>query len=266
MKPGRIYFLLLSLAYALLLLLGNREDLSAESQWRAEAAAWLGEPPAGLRSETIRAGKLGDFPVTVYAIPSDDELRRKIIGTFSLEKFEGLAVGAEEYGNKHVLPDYPAECRPEGGVSVCITPWLLVNPDGSMLFCVDNPNVEQGTYPVVPLVEHPYPQYLPRGNWALLFRELMLAVLCFMFPALFCCVGWLWVQRRSPRDAETKRICLLIPLLVGMLGAVADFLWHGFDVSYTLFCAAFAAGANGIVALVLMGLTALVRKMSGKQL
>ena len=56
---------MLSVVYAVLLTLGNPDNLTPQGQWRVLAAPWLGEPPAGLQVETIRAGNFGDCPVTV---------------------------------------------------------------------------------------------------------------------------------------------------------------------------------------------------------
>lgn len=265
MKQAKDYFFVLSVAYAILLVLGNLDDLTPQGQWRVQAAAWLGEPPAGLQVETMRAGFQGDYPTTVFSIPANEELRRRIIDTYRLEPAGIADDGEVKYGNKQVLPAYTDDTQPLlTGVSVCISPWLLVKPDGSMLFCADDINVEQGVYPVASLVEHPYPQYLPRGEWSLLYRHLALAGLCFFFPALFCCAGWLWVQRRLVNAPETKRICLQIPALVGFIGAFADFYLHGFDMSYSLLSSAFSAGTNFVAALLLVGLTALLRKLFDK--
>lgn len=265
MTSGKIYFAMLSVVYAVLLTLGNLDNLTPQGQWRVLAAPWLGELPAGLQVETIRAGNFGDCPVTVFTLPANEELRRRIIETYRLAPAGTTAAGEEKFGNKHVLPDYTDDTRPVlPGLSVCISPWLVVNPDGSMRFCADDMNVEQGVYPVASLVAHPYPQYLPRGEWALLYRPLALAGLCFLFPALFCCAGWLWVQRRPVKAPETKLICLQIPTLVGFLGAFADFYLHGFDMGHSLFSSAFSAGTNFIAALLLVELTALLRKLFGK--
>lgn len=265
MRPEKLYLAVLSVVYAILLVLGNLDDLTPQGQWRAQAAAWLGEPPAGLQVETWRAGFRGDYPTTLFSIPANEELRSRIIDTYRLELAGTTDDGEVKYGNRQVLPAYTDDTRPVlTGVSVVITPWLLVKPDGSMLFCADDINVEQGGYPVASLVEPPYPQYLPRGEWALLYRPLALAGLCFLFPAFFCCAGWLWLQRRPVHAPVTRRICLLIPALAGFIGAFADFYLHGFDMSYSLFSSAFSAGTNYIAALLLVGLTALLRKLFGK--
>lgn len=264
MSEDKRYFIGLCIIYALLLTLGQWDNLTPQGQWRAEAAPWLGEPPSGLHAERVRAGEDRMYPVTVYSLPADEELRRRIIDIFQLEKTGTNAAGEEKYGNRHVLPDYTADTRPVlTGLSVCISPWLVVSPDGSMQFCANDANVEQGEYPVTSLVAHPFPQYLPRGSWELMYRPLALAGLCFLFPALFCCVGWLWVQRRSVNAAETKRICLHIPVLVGFLGAFADFYGNGFDFPYSLFSSVFSAITNCVAALMLVGGTTLVRKLFG---
>lgn len=261
MKCEKIYFVTLSIVYAFIFLLGNWDDASPEGVWKSTAAPWLGEAPAGMKCETIRAGASGDFPCDVFTFPANEELRRKIIETYAMQEVE-----PSRYANNQVKPQYPAENTPElTAERSCISPWLEVKSDGSMRFCPDDANVafdEQKAVPFAPA----YPQYLPQGQWELCYRELMLAVLCFMFPAVFCCVGWLWVQRHSLSAPGTKRICLQLVAVVAFLGAVVDFYWHGFDTSYTLLSAVVAVLLNLLVAGILMGLTALVRAMLGKPL
>ena len=121
---------MLSVVYAVLLTLGNLDNLTPQGQWRELAAPWLGEPPAGLQVETIRAGNFGDCPATVFSLPANEELRRRIIETYRLDPAGTTAAGEEKFGNKHVLPDYTDDTRPVlPGLSVCISPWLVVEPD-----------------------------------------------------------------------------------------------------------------------------------------
>lgn len=263
MKQEKIYFILLSLAYAMIFLLGNWGDLSAEGLWRTQAGPWLGEPPADLNFTTVRAETEDGFPRIVFTLPANEELRQKIIATYAMQEVQGVS---GRYANNQVKPLYPEENTPAlTAERSCLSPWLEVKADGSMRFCADDVNVsfdEQKSVPVAP----PYPQYLPQGQWELCYRELMLAVLCFMFPAVFCCVGWLWVQRHSLSAPGTKRICLQLVAVVAFVGAVVDFYWHGFDTTYTLWSAVVASLLNLLVAGILMALTALVRAMLGKPL
>lgn len=261
MRSEKIYFATLSIAYAVIFLLGNWGDASPEGIWKSTAAPWLGEAPAGVRYETIRAESAADFPRDVFTFPANEELRRKIIETYAMQEVE-----PGRYANNQVKPLYPAENTPElTAERSCISPWLEVKSDGSMRFCADDANVPFDEQQAVPLAPA-YPQYLPQGQWELLYRELMLAVLCFMFPAVFCCVGWLWVQRHSLCAPGTKRICLQLVAVVAFVGAGVDFFWHGFDATYTLWSALVAVILNLLVAGILMGLTALVRAMLGKPL
>lgn len=39
MKQAKIYFIALSVVYAILLVLGNLDDLTPQGQWRVQAAA-----------------------------------------------------------------------------------------------------------------------------------------------------------------------------------------------------------------------------------
>ena len=261
MKWERIYFVSLSIVYALVFLLGNWSDTSPEGVWNSEAAPWLGEAPAGVTCDFERADSGDALPLVIFNIPPNEQMRRTLLELFAMQKVEGES---GRYANFQVKPLYPAENTPAlTAARSCISPWLEVMADGSMRFCVDDANVpfdEQKALPLAP----PYPQYLPQGQWELLYRELMLAVLCFAFPAVFCCVGWLWVQRRSLCGVETKRICLLVTAIVAFIGAYGDFSWHGFASSYSVFSAVVAVILNLLVAGILMGVTALVRCMLGR--
>ncbi len=263
MKWEKFYFISLSVVYALVFLLGNWSDSSPERVWNSEAAPWLGEAPAGVTCEFVRADSSDAFPLDVFNLPPNEQLRRNIMELYAMQEVEGES---GRYANFQVKPLYPAENTPVlTAERACISPWLEVMADGSMRFCVDDANVQQDEQKATP-VAPPYPQYLPQGQWELLYRELMLALLCFVFPAVFCCAGWLWVQRRSLCGAETKRICLLVTAIVAFLGAYGDFFWHGFDSSYSVFSAVVAVILNLLVAGILMGGTALVRAILGKPL
>ena len=66
MKHISLYAILLPIVYALLFWLGNSNDFDDNSLWYDEAAPWLGEPPAGIRAELIRAESDDGIPFIVY--------------------------------------------------------------------------------------------------------------------------------------------------------------------------------------------------------
>lgn len=256
MKHISLYAILLPIVYALLFWLGNSNDFDDNSLWYDEAAPWLGEPPSGIRAELIRAESDDGIPFIVYELPPDESLRQNIITTLQLEcKYPGV------YDNHGISPIYPAEKETQLPVSNILYPRLELRQDGSMLLTLyDDNNRELKDAALVKSIPVPYPDYLPDGDVETA-RSIMLAVLCFLFPGLFCCVGWLWVQRRPIRSGETLVICLVIPAVVAYIGAYVDFYMHGFNKSYSVFSAVISVLSNVLCAAVLLVLTGIVRRL-----
>lgn len=254
MKSISLYAILLPVVYALLFWLGNSDDFNDNSLWYDEAAPWLGEPPAGVSAELVRSRNAEAYPYIVYALPADDTLRQNIITTFQLESsYPGI------YDNHGISPIYPAEKETILSASTTLYPRLELRPDGSMLLTLyDDNNRELKDETLVKSIPIPHPDYLPNRNVETA-RSVMLAVLCFLLPGLFCCVGWLWVQRRPIRSGETLVICLVIPAVVAYIGAYVDFYMHGFNKSYSVFSAIFSVLSNVLCAAVLLVLTGTVR-------
>ncbi len=254
MKSISLYAILLPVVYALLFWLGNSDDFNDNSLWYDEAAPWLGEPPAGVSAELVRSRNAEAYPYIVYALPADDTLRQNIITTLQLEcKYPGV------YDNHGISPIYPAEKETQLPVSTTLYPRLELRPDGSMLLTLyDDNNRELKDETLVKSIPIPHPDYLPNGNVETA-RSIMLAVLCFLLPGLFCCVGWLWVQRRPIRSGETLVICLVIPAVVAFFGAYVDFYMHGFNKSYSVFSAVFSVITNVIAAAILLAVTGAAR-------
>lgn len=255
MKPTLLYAILLPLVYALLFWLGNN-DHDTQSLWYDEAAPWLGEPPAELSSETIRAAKAEELPCTEFRIPANEAFKQHVISTFRLKESEpGI------YRNQGTHAIYPQEKEVILEVFVVLYPILKVSEDGSMTLCINNPNQNWCAPDAAgEALEIPCPQYLP-GMQEGMLRSLALAMLCFVLPAAFCCIGWLWIQRRPIRSQETVNICLLIPAAIAFIGAWVDFNLHGFHADYTRVSAFFAVVTNLVTAGLLIALTALARWM-----
>lgn len=254
--PRAFYAVLLVAVYALLWFLGNGSH-SAEAQWQEAAAPWLGEAPAGVQVQTLRAASAEHLPCIEFVLPADAALQKKIITTFGLEP---TAQGESTvYTGKGVLPELPEDypLLPTG-LSPVLSPYLTVLADGAMLFCPDDANAAKDVAAARKLAPV-YPQYLPQSPQWEIFLSLMLAVLCFMLPGVLCCVGWLWVQRRAVADRDTMYICYLLPAAVAFVGAYADFYQHGFDTSYSTFSAVFSVVTNLVCAFVLVQLTKICR-------
>lgn len=251
MKPSNLYAIILTLTYALLFWLGN-SDHNTASGWNKEVAPWLGELPAGVESETVRAKTADGYPCTYYLIPHNEEMKQKIISTFQL--IEGKP--GYYFSDEGITPRYPEDKEVDLKTFETIYPILEVEQRG-LRFCPNDANT-QGNPSAVKFIDIPYPQYLPDSATEMQ-RSLMLAVLCYMFPGVFCCVGWLWIQKNPIRSRETLVICLAIPAAVAFVGAFADFYIHGFHRNYAVFSAVFSVVTNLISAGIVIALTAPVK-------
>lgn len=257
MKNPRVFYAVILVAvYALLWFVGNGFH-GAEARWQDEAAPWLGEAPADLQVQTLRAASAEQLPCSEFTLAADTVLQQKIIATFGLEPTaQGDSV---VYTGKGVLPMYPADYPMlPNGLSAVFSPRLTVLADGTMLFCPDDANATKDES-VARKLAPVYPQYLPQSPQWEVARGLMLAVLCFLLPGALCCVGWLWVQRRAVADGNTPYICYFLPAVVAFLGAYADFYVHGYDASYAMYSAVFSTLTNVACAFVLVLFTKIFR-------
>ena len=257
LKPVNFYSVLLSIVYAVLYLVGNYEA-GENAEWYKQVAPWLGEAPEGLVIEQCRATDAEEYPVTMYHLPADEGLKQKIISTFELEEND-----AGIFDNHGVCIMYPEGKEEVLSVSDVIYPRLHVSQDGSMNFSVDDYNMsEQKNASLVKALQIPYPDYLPNTVGAMA-RSILLAVLCYLLPGIFCCVGWLWIQRRPISCRETAVICFAIPAAVAFIGAYVDFYSHGFHQSYAVFSAVFSVITNLLCAGILIAATKVERKLWG---
>ncbi len=251
------YALLLALTYALLFWLGNgnHDDVS---YWNDEAAPYLGEAPAGMTAEIVRATTSEELPCVIYHLPANEAMQQKIITTLRLKKEMGWSKPstpvATYYGSWGI---YCGDSSILG--SGVLTPRLDILSDGSMRLIIDDTNAHDDPS-MADYIPTPHPEYLP--NKVLEFcRHAMLAIVCFMLPGLFCSIGWLWIQRRPIRSGDCFTICLLIPAIIACVGAYADFHIHGFSKGYIQLCSVASALSNILTALFIIGLTAIVKAL-----
>ncbi len=88
---------------------------------------------------------------------------------------------------------------------------------------------------------------------------LALLIVWHLLPALFCCIGWLWIQRRPLLRPTTLYICFILPLLFTLICNVVGVFLEGYDGFSTLFGHFLLLVANAICCVGLVGITALVR-------
>lgn len=253
MKPTHLYAILIPIVYALLFLMGNH-DFDDQSIWEGEAAPWLGEPPAGMTAELVRAESMDEFPHTVFHLPANAALKNNIISTFELEETRpGI------FENNGISIIYPSEKDVVLQVTSEIYPQLQLGEDGAMRFCTNNLNLrKQKNISLVKSLDVPYPQYLDSKETELT-RSLLLAMLCYLFPGAFACITWLWFQKKPIRSRDTLIICVAIPAAVAFIGAYTDFSIHGFHRSYAIFSSVFSVFSNLICIGLLITLTVIGR-------
>lgn len=81
-----------------------------------------------------------------------------------------------------------------------------------------------------------------------------------VLPALFCCIGWLWIQRRRLKYSCTVYICLVLPMLSAAALPVIYLHVNGiYEGGETFVGMALLAALNLAASLALMGITWLVR-------
>ena len=89
----------------------------------------------------------------------------------------------------------------------------------------------------------------------------ILALLPFLYllPALFCCIGWQWIQRRPIASLETVYICFMLPLIFVVIANIVDVYTSGYDGFNTLFGHFILLVINILCCAGITGVTALVR-------
>lgn len=88
---------------------------------------------------------------------------------------------------------------------------------------------------------------------------LALLPLLYFLPALFCCVGWQWIQRRPIASLETVYICFILPLLFVVIANIFDVYASGYDGINTMFAHFILLLVNALCCVGITGVTALVR-------
>lgn len=230
-----LYLLLIvPLYWGVMLLHGQLSETDARDAWNRVAAPWLGDAPTGIGAADYEPLHPEQFAYRVFIIPPGGDWKARIISVFDMqgeyagEDEEKRRVLRKTLGYKGAFRVYDMggaqrcvrEILPEENRQVCyspslMSPYLLELPDGRLVFCADDVNAEKDSANAVTL-SPPHPQYLSAfPTWRLLCRA-SLGVGVFLFPALFCCIGCLWVQRRRLRDASTLCICLVLPPLAAL--------------------------------------------------
>lgn len=249
-KNTHIYILLMPVSYVLLLWLGYTYLMqqSPQEQWQEQAASWLGEPPANLRVHEVNESP-DSIPYTVFQVPTSDDMK---------ERFHRAFPGASQ--DCEYLEDLPewSKCGLTGGNSV-IVPSMKEDANLGLLYItIDNPN-NKSQHSKVRTIKPLYPQYLDHHPYLTMWRDLLIGLLCYVYPSLFCCIGRLWIERKPVWTSTTVGICMILPALTIAIAyyiAISNFgMYDGIMSMMGLF---FFAGLNIINSLTLMILTSIV--------
>ncbi len=231
-----LYLLLIGpLYWGVLLLHGRLSETDARDAWNREAAPWLGDAPAGITAHDYEPPHPEQFGYRVFIIPPGGDWKSRIISTFDMQEiyageneekrrvlrktlgymgaFRVYDMGVAKRCVREILPE-----ENRSAVLYCpslMSPYLLELPDGRLVFCADDINAEKDSADAVTLSPS-HTQFLSLFPTCRLLGSAALGVGVFLFPALFCCIGCLWVQCRRLRDAATFAICLVLPPLAAL--------------------------------------------------
>ena len=135
--------------------------------------------------------------------------------------------------NRCVWVQLPEKYRSAWLSERSLSPYLLELTDGRLVFCPDAQNRRKDTDNAVELIP-PYLQYLREWRKVQLFFKSVSGIALYLLPALFCCVGRLWVQRARLRNGATLFICMVLPPLALVVILVLQNKLFGFPVPETL--------------------------------
>lgn len=251
MKKILVYIALMPLTYALLLWLGYTKLIqqSPQEQWMEQAAPWLGEAPEGMKVHEVNDSP-DSLPYTIFQVPTSGDMK---------ERFHRAFPGASK--NSEYLQDLPewSKCGLTGGNSVIVPSMKEDIQLGLLYIVINNPNAkrQQGT---VKTIQPLYPQYLNHHPYLTMWRDLLIGLVSYVFPALFCCIGRLWIERKSVWTIDTIGICMAIPALtIAIAGYIAITNFGMYDGIMSIMGLCFFSGLNITCSLVLMAVTSIVR-------
>lgn len=88
---------------------------------------------------------------------------------------------------------------------------------------------------------------------------LALLMVWLLLPALFCSIGWLWIQRQPILRPTTLYICFILPLFFVLICNIVGVFMEGYDGFITIFGHFLLLLANAVCCVGIVGITALVR-------
>lgn len=250
MKGPLTYIILMPLCYALLLWLGYKviSNQTPQEEWIEQAAPWLGEPPADLSTRRMQENPELK-PYTIFIVPATAEMKARFHRAFPVDE------QTNPLGNFYArYPEWSQSGLSSGAKT--ISPEMQETSDGRLFITIDNPNAQKSASSA-PWVEPTYTQYLDKHPNLTMCIDLLIGFATYLFPSLFCCAGWLWVQKQRVRSADTFIICFLLPFIVA---PVAFYILSGeYDGIVTILGLILMAALNIACSLALIALTSIVR-------
>lgn len=257
MKRILVYIVLMPICYALLLWLTYTYIIqqSPQEKWMEQAAPWLGEAPADMKVHEVNDSP-DSQPYTIFQVPASDDMK---------ERYHRAFPGAS--ANSEYLEDLPewCKCGLTGGNAV-IVPSMTEDSQLELLYIViNNPNAKR-QHGTAKTIQPPYPQYLNHHPYLTMWRDLLIGLVSYVFPALFCCICRLWIERKSVWTTGTIGVCMMLPALtITVAGYIAITNFGMYDGIMSIMGLFFFAGLNIACGLALMVLTSLVRILKGER-
>ncbi len=258
MKNVIIYGVLTPVCYGVLvwLLFVHFIKLSPQEEWMAQAAPWLGEAPAGLRVYHLEPRSYDDVYSTVFLLPPNENVKQ------DFERAFPQTSERNPYGIWWTYEPLGASAESASG-KLYLCPHLTETQEGWLRIVINRPT-DSRTHATAHKAQTLYPEYMPAYPRLKYWGEYLLLFLGVFFPTIFCCVGWLWVQRKRIYSFDTCVICLVIPLCTYGLACLLILPrcgpYGGFDT--LVGCVAISVGfslLNIMLSLGMMAITALIR-------
>ena len=250
MKGPLTYIILMPLCYTLLLWLGYNviNNHTPQEEWMEQAAPWLGEPPADLSTRRMQENPELK-PYTIFMVPATAEMKARFHRAFPEDE------QTNPLGNFYAsYPEWSQSCLSSGAKT--ISPEMQETSDGRLFITIDNPNAQKSASSA-PWIEPAYTQYLDKTPNLTMCIDLLIGFATYLFPSLFCCVGWLWVQRQRIRSAGTFIICFPLPFIVAL---TAFYHLSGeYDGIVTILGLIVSASLNIACSMALIVVTAIIR-------
>ena len=212
----------------------QHQEPGSQEQWEKHLGPWLGAAPADVQRVTTGSDYHDDIGIC-FTCSYHQELMDEARRVFRIQPMEATE-NDELFSPMHLLLEERAKVPgttiyrgktaveadlPEGCLRLnqprCVFEFFLATTDDNKMYILQ----ENGMiWEKEQLMAPPYPEYL--DTWAF-YKEIAVFILppiILALPATICCFCWLWVGGHSHDEPLFTPICLLIPMLSGLLMSV----------------------------------------------